>query len=371
MSVIKLTHRWLKPNSYIKACFHELTELDYLRKYNLSITEPYLLVETNFNFGQRYNTTVDLFSFIDTYCIELLQKSQAKFILDATMEGSNGLTPNFIELLEISAAKHQIPTNNIFYLTVDTAESMQQSSINIFYFNPQVDATLKRFTPTNITVPSKLFSCLNRKPRYWRSLLQYELLQTEYADQIAFSHPAVNSIKDFLDRPYDKYEEMTNQSMVSFFGDQQGKVFGNMFDPTGILTELYTSVAFDLTMLTVQDKREEIIDEKVFKPMLMKKPILIWGIQGINTRGLEQLGFKTYDDWFDLSFDNVADIKTRMRLLKHEVMRVCNHLVSLDVNSLQAWVNKNTTVLNHNYNLLHQFKANSDSIQRFIKTINA
>ncbi len=370
MPVIKLTHRWLKPNNYIRACNHELGDVGYLRKYNLSITKPYLLVETNFNFEQHYNTMVDLFSFVDTYCIELLQKSQAKFIVDATVEGSNGLEPNFIDLLETSASKHQIPTSNIFYLTIDTAESVQPSNINIFYYNSLIDTVLERFIPTASANPKHLFSCLNQKPRYWRSRLQHKLLQSDFADQIVFSHPKVDSIKDFLDRPFDRYEETTNLDMVSFFKAQQGKILGDKFDPTGILTDVYNTVAFDVVMLTAQDKPEEIIDEKIFKPMLMKKPVIVWGIPGINTQGLSRLGFKTYEDWFDLSFDNIADTETRMRRIKEEIQRVCNHLIGLDSASLYTWINKNTSVLNHNYNLLHNFKPNSDSIQRFIEAVN-
>jgi hypothetical protein len=369
MPKINITHRWLKPNPYMKACMYDFNTFECFRQYDLNIKPQYFLVETNYSDNQTSHY-MDLFSYVDTYCIELLQKSQAKFIFDSTSEGSNGLEPKFIQLLEQSATKHNIPHQNIFYLTIDTAEAETQSSINVFYFNSTIYSVSSKSQSFNNQTPTQFFSCLNRKPRYWRSRLQYELLQSPFAKKILYSHQKVSSIKDFISRPYNKNEEVDNAGMTSFYKSLPENFYNDINIPCLLLDDVYLQVAFDVAMLSVQDRQEEIIDEKVFKPMLMKKPVILWGVPGINTQGLEKLGFKTYEDWFNLSFDVEPDTATRLLLIKEEILRVCTHLSTLTDIELDSWCNKNQQVLEHNYNLVRNFTVNDKSIKRFIEIIN-
>lgn len=370
MPKINITHRWLKPNPYMKACTYDFNTYDCFRQFNLSIKPQYFLVETNY--CDHHDTSgVDLFSYVDTYCIELLQKSQAKFIFDSTSEGSNGLEPNFVQLLERSATKHHIPHKNIFYLTMDTAESNTATNINVYYFNSIIYAVSKQ-SNNDLThsVPTHFFSCLNRKPRFWRSKLQYELLQSQFADKIIYSHPKVSSIKDFISRPYNNSEVKDNDSMVRFYSNISEQFYNDINVPCALLDDVYSQIAFDVSMLSVQDRPEEIVDEKIFKPMLMKKPVIVWGVPGINQLGLKRLGFKTYEDWFDLSFDSETDTNTRLQLIKAEILRVCAQLATMNHTQLTSWINKNQQVLDHNCNLVQDFVINKQSIEQFVKTIN-
>lgn len=368
MPKINITHRWLKPNPYMRSRVHDFNAYEWFRQYNLNIKPPYFLVVINYGNKQTAHN-VDLFSYVDPYCIELLQKSQAKFIFDSAGEGSNGIEPNFIQLLEQSATKHNIPHQNIFYLTLDTAEAKTCSSINVFYFNLTIHI-LDKDEPFNNQTPTQFFSCLNRKPRYWRSRLQYELLQSSFSEKILYSHPKVSSINDFIFRPYNKNEE-ADADMILFYKSRQEKFYNDINQPGLRLVDVYSQVAFDVAMLSIQDRQEEIIDEKVFKPMLMKKPVILWGVTDINIRGLEWLGFKTYEDWFDLSFDSETDTTTRLLLIKKEILRVCTHLSTLNETELNSWCNKNQQVLEHNYNLVRNFTINDHSMKRFIEIINA
>ena len=45
------------------------------------------------------------------------------------------------------------------------------------------------------------------------------------------------------------------------------------------------------------------ITEKTWKPIVFKKPFLVWGGKGIHTK-LKELGFELYEELFDYSFDN-------------------------------------------------------------------
>lgn len=367
MSLIN-THRWMKTNPYLTPCNYKLEEHEYFQKYNAQIRSPYLFVKRGANFTSL-DHSIDFFSYVDSYCIELLQKSQAKFIVDATDEGSNCLEPSFVYLLEQSATKNSIPHDNIFYLSIDIYESNLESKINNLYYNG-LTAMVLRFESQLNQNQSKsrnyIFSCLNRKPRYWRLKLQQELLTSEVADDIICSYPEIDDIKNVYTKPH----IIENDSMINFFTTRGKKFYGNDTNPGRLLEEIYSDVMFDVAMTTFQEGSENVVDEKVFKPMLSMIPVIIWGVPGINTMSLPHLGFKTYEDWFDLSFDQEPNTRKRLELLKKEILNLSSKLKDMSPDKKLEWINKNQNVLEHNRNLIKDFTPNNISFSKFIKLVN-
>jgi hypothetical protein len=86
--------------------------------------------------------------------------------------------------------------------------------------------------------------------------------------------------------------------------------------------------------------------EKTFKNMLFKKPILIWGVKGIN-HFLVDLGFRPYDKFFDLSFDLIEDDEARLKQLFSEIQRVDALFKN---NEDRTWRNSDSSTLEHNFN---------------------
>jgi hypothetical protein len=110
--------------------------------------------------------------------------------------------------------------------------------------------------------------------------------------------------------------------------------------------------------------------EKIFKPMVNSIPLLIWGTPGVNTNQLSNIGFKTYEDWFDLSFDSELDTEKRLHLLVKEVRRVCNMLASYNDEQLLEWQNKNTSVIEHNkMTVLNQLPMNKIEFNRLFEDL--
>lgn len=65
------------------------------------------------------------------------------------------------------------------------------------------------------------------------------------------------------------------------------------------------------------------VNEKILKPICTMQPFIILG-QPHALRVLRELGYKTFDKWFDESYDNIIDDEQRMDMLVKEISRLNN-----------------------------------------------
>jgi len=89
------------------------------------------------------------------------------------------------------------------------------------------------------------------------------------------------------------------------------------------------------------------VTEKVFKAIKSKQPFLVVG-QPNTLRHLKRLGFKTFDKWFDESYDSIDKLKTRTDLVFSEVKRICSY----DMEKINSIYNEMEEILEYNYSLI-------------------
>lgn len=105
------------------------------------------------------------------------------------------------------------------------------------------------------------------------------------------------------------------------------------------------------------------IVKKTFRSVYHMQPFVIWGQPGINKRMVDY-GYKLYDDWFDLSFDDIKDPVKRWRALWKEVRKQIDHVRSMDnVKEQIRWKFKNETVLKHNFRTLLEGKYTRETFK--------
>lgn len=63
------------------------------------------------------------------------------------------------------------------------------------------------------------------------------------------------------------------------------------------------------------------ITEKTFKPIAFRHPFLVWGEMGI-LQLLKKLGFETFDNLFDESYDTIVDNKQRLDALVKNISKI-------------------------------------------------
>ena len=92
-------------------------------------------------------------------------------------------------------------------------------------------------------------------------------------------------------------------------------------------------------------ENKEHLTEKIFKPIVARQPFLLLGCAN-NLRYLKDYGFKTFDSWWDESYDSIQDPVERLQA----VVKIIKDLCSKSDAELESLLVDMQSVLDHNYN---------------------
>lgn len=348
----------IKPNSFFKEGDYNIDEYFQLYIQKIPAHINYISLVPAYSDLDLSKTEFDPLSFFSNRILYDLYKGNLKIIFDCSSEGSHIDFPYFERFLNSFRAKGY-DFSNFYYLTGDGIEKTIHSTYNNLYHINTLDSFFKDIIiSNNNNTKEYFFSCLNRKPRYWRSKLIYLIQTNSFLKSKALcSHPKIYSRDQISDHTGFDVED----SMIDFFINSEELQASTNFPLVenmpfnhiiSHLPEVYSRVVFDVCMESYQEGLHIHNTEKIFKPMVNLVPLIIWGTPGVNTWQLTNLGFKCYDDWFDLSFDLETDTEKRLHLLVKEIKRICTKLETFNASELIAWQHKNTNVLEHNKNTL-------------------
>ena len=99
------------------------------------------------------------------------------------------------------------------------------------------------------------------------------------------------------------------------------------------------------------------------------QPMLIYGHQGINKK-LSLLGFKTYESYFNLDFDEEPDDVIRYRKLLNSASNAVDLLKSLSKEKQIEWRFNNVDLLKYNYGVFLENTYRKEQISNFKKLLN-
>jgi hypothetical protein len=105
--------------------------------------------------------------------------------------------------------------------------------------------------------------------------------------------------------------------------------------------------------------------EKTFRPISQLQPFIIYGQQYCN-KYLKNIGYKTYEDWFDYSFDNEPDDTKRYELLLDSIKKTCDMLDQMSADEKVNWRFKNQQILINNYDTLFFKSYSKDKMFQFL-----
>jgi hypothetical protein len=86
--------------------------------------------------------------------------------------------------------------------------------------------------------------------------------------------------------------------------------------------------------------------EKTVRPMLLKKPMIVMGPQDFLGH-LRQMGFKTFNDFWDEDYDGFAQENRYQKILD-----LIDHIAQQPIDALVDMYQRMQPILDHNYNLL-------------------
>jgi len=221
---------------------------------------------------------------------------------------------------------------------------------------------------TGITSPAKRklqkkFICFNRitgNMRVYRSLLIAELADVIDQGYVSYSHTCpvhnetcrdalINNNKKFrLNQSYietmaSKISSLPNPLRI----DSSEADIPNGSQSIGPLPELMSSFLHIVTETMFWDDRTHLT-EKIFKPIVAKQPFVLVGCHK-NLEYLKSYGFRTFDRWWDESYDSIADPIQRLEAVSNIVKTICKKSLP----ELEDLLQDMAEVLEYNYNLFY------------------
>ena len=112
----------------------------------------------------------------------------------------------------------------------------------------------------------------------------------------------------------------------------------------GPIVELMESFLHVVTETCYWDSKTHLT-EKIFKPIVARQPFVLLGCAN-NLKYLRSYGFKTFDAWWDESYDSIEDPIERLQA----VVKIINDICAMSNEELTAMLRAMQHVLDYNYN---------------------
>jgi hypothetical protein len=334
-----------------------------------------------------WNKDIDIFKYFDPKLIDDLRSKNIILLVDYTFEGFSPFEYPIVEILENNAFLYDINPKKIFYCsgnlkdesdlinclpiyTLDNPHNFRSHQEEVY--NNTIDSAEKSL---RAKFDGKICLSLSRRNRYHRVLGHFMLSNSKIADYCIISQDKSDQFN--LDEDILSKTGLDHKSIKRFLkklpliADHDRFEFNDPFNP---LFKLHEKTIFSIVNETLNDDWNEtslFFSEKILKPIINFQPMIIWGQKNIN-RKLEELGFKTYESYFDLDFDSEPDNILRYRKLLDTITPTIKHLSSLELEEKIAWRFKNRNLLEYNYNVFienyHSKKQKKIFLEK-IKTI--
>lgn len=127
------------------------------------------------------------------------------------------------------------------------------------------------------------------------------------------------------------------------------------------IKKTWTDTYFSVVSETSANNTHAFITEKTVKPIYFYHPFIIWG-NPYSLRYLREIGFKTFPEFFDETYDTVEDAGTRLSLILDNIKRLC----SKDLREIHDMYKSAKPKLVHNHNLLRKMSTGNTLIDELV-----
>jgi hypothetical protein len=199
---------------------------------------------------------------------------------------------------------------------------------------------------------SKIFICLNHiinDNRSYRMLLISMLKENNLAEYGIISAPLLNQsiVKEEIFNNHSKLSNVSKKHIIEnlwpaaapMIIDDVEYASASAFIPDYFYTALWNIV----TETNFYDEKLHLT-EKIFKPIVTKRPFILVSSPG-NLAYLKSYGFKTFDKWIDESYDCESDHDLRLKMIVHEIKKLCR----LSESELDKMYQEMQSVLEYNH----------------------
>jgi hypothetical protein len=233
------------------------------------------------------------------------------------------------------------------------------------YFETAMRLCDSNHVSENSNTSKKRFLCLNRVNRETRFYFMYQIYKMGLLNYFLASLNKIDNLDDiasynnnvYMDQIKNEPEfaEMTKTlpwiiDIENFESNHWNTIDYSMADRSDIFVVSET--------LFLNGNINMFLTEKTYKPILMKMPFIVVGNAGI-LKHLSSLGYKTFSDIWDESYDDIENHQLRMK----SILRLIKSLCELPENKFQEKMTIAKEVAIYNYNLLLSRRAESEVIE--------
>lgn len=298
--------------------------------------------------------------------VQKIKDGQCKVILINPFEGWTWSW--WDELAGILETKFNINSNSIVFMSGNYYPNPKYETIvyntwerQIFSNYEQVDHYNNSISHVTDTRPHK-FICLNRRPSIHRHAVVTSLY--DLRDQGILTSALNGSYNEWYrtwveenflnDYPElsDKYTNDIKPNLPLKFDDGINPEIDNpAANEWGKTEKYYSSYLYIVTETffegVAQGENTLFLSEKIFKPMIFFQPFVVLGRPGtINL--LQKLGYKTFGDYIDESYDSIEDDKQRLLTAVESIKA----FTSLSQDRLTELMTEMRPIFEHNYKIL-------------------
>lgn len=365
--------KWSQIDNYLPNLLNTFKKntLDYFYNTNSNFIYP-ILVYTNDLFQQHI--TID---FSDKL-IESVKKKNARIVFFYITEGDWGTNPFHFEWLEKLSLKYNLDKEDLLFITANlkAAETYKGNMFTIIPYNfflINLDfIPLNKSNKNDIKIYEKNYVkyiqnnrsnrknthllCFNGIPRLNRLLIfaQLKIIKTFESKYItSLKKSETKNSDDFYNQVLDK---TSNKDIIDFYRNYNSlesviydkSAWGNIINWGVTLNEdAHMSTFVNIITETLWDENSIFFTEKTYKPIYMCQPFILFG-NPHSLKKLKEYGFKTFDKWWDESYDDEMDLDSRLE----KITNVLKEIVSWDMEKCYKITNEMEEILIHNFNIV-------------------
>ena len=287
----------------------------------------------------------------------MLSESWGLFNLEPNRIFRNSAYFNIINQLE----KNNIKEEDVVWLTCDKHISqdprIKAKFIHFDFFLEQQKVFENKFLPLT-KIKHRYLSMAQGVPRHHRYAMTYQLYKNNLLEHGAVSCSAyenfhyntrpgttdeyMSKLENFKQTVFDSFKQslphtIDNQINIHQVGNDESHLFENVF--------------VNLVNETHQPDDRVFITEKTYRAINYCRPFIINGDKGSLTY-LKEMGFKTFDQFWDESYDDEESDHVRITKITEVVRDICHR----SNEELLTQYNDMLPILRHNYSILKNYE---------------
>lgn len=323
--------------------------------------------------------------------VKLVQNKKCKIVLFYFTEGYYGMTDIDFETVENMSERYKFDTEDVIVVTANLMANKEYENYqvknnkspkftihelnyffkSIWFLSVHTDEDVKnlydsvneKMKGTLTTKKEKLFLNYNRRPHYHRIVLATELLSNPKLKDLGWVSLGNRDISNSRNCESFKDTILENKRANSGLDfDRLAKFWETHSDLVDIKVdssylydnqshhidlELHQKSFLSVVSETIVEDRAVFFSEKTAKPIFCCQPFILFSSPG-SLKKLKELGFMTFGEFWDESYDDEVDFTTRI----HKISKVLETLASKTDHELYQMLLNMEPILRYNYKKL-------------------